>query len=92
MREFRHVQFFFDTYQIEHFSLLNERVEAVHHFLDGSLPVPPVHVKNVDVRRPQLLQAGFYAEVHRLGVVSGVEDLLFDPSLRAHVVRCVLCA
>ena len=52
MREFRHVQFFFDTYQIEHFSLLNERVEAVHHFLDGSLPVPPVHVKNVDVRRP----------------------------------------
>ena len=49
-------------------------------------------VKNVDVRRLQLLQAGFYAKVHRFDVIAGVEDLLLDLSLRAHVTRCVLCA
>jgi hypothetical protein len=48
-------------------------------------------VENVDVCRSQLLQAGFYANMHRLDIVSGIEDLLLDPSLRAHKIGCVLC-
>lgn len=78
-------------YQIEHFSLLNERVEAIHHFLDGSLPVPPVDVENVDVRGSQLFQTCFYADMHRLDIVAGIEDLLLDGSLRADKICRVLC-
>ena len=66
-------------------------MKAIHHFLDGSLPIPPVDVENVDVCSSQLLQAGFYTNMHRLDIVSGIEDLLLDPSLCAHKIRCVLC-
>lgn len=52
------------TYEIEHISSLNERVQAIHYFLDGSFPIPPVDIKNVDIRCSQFLQAGFYTDMH----------------------------
>ena len=89
--EIRNIEDIFDAYQIEHFSLLNEYVEAIHHFLDRSLPVPPVDVENINVCRSQFLQAGFHANMHRLDIVSRIEDLLLDSGLTTHKICCVLC-
>ena len=89
--EIRNIEDIFDAYQIEHFSLLNEYVEAIHHFLDRSLPVPPVDVENINVCRSQFLQAGFHANMHRFDIVSCIEDLLLDPGLTTHKICCVLC-
>lgn len=40
--------------EVEDFSGDDEIVQAVHHLLDARLPVVPVHVEDVDVRRAQL--------------------------------------
>ena len=77
---------FFDTYQVEHLSLLNERVKAVHHLFDASLPIPPVDIEDVDVRRPQFLQARFDTHVHRFHAVSRVQHLLLHGSLPLHII------
>ena len=50
MRNF--VKGVFDAYQVEYLSLLHEGVKAIHHFFNGSFPVPPVNVEDVDVRSP----------------------------------------
>ena len=59
-------------------------MQAIHDLLNRGVPVPPVHVQNVDVRSPQLLQAGIYADVHRLDVVTGIHEFL------AHIVIATL--
>ena len=76
----------FGAYQVKHFSLLNEHVEAIHHFFDGGLPVPPVDVENIDIRRPEVLQACLQAEMHRLEIVPRVHHLLSDVVFPAHVI------
>ena len=75
-----------ETYQVEHFPSLNERVEAIHHLFDGGLPIPPVDVENIDIRRPEVLQACLQAEMHRLDIVPRVHHLLSDVVVPAHVI------
>lgn len=76
-------------YQIEHFSALDECVEGVHHFFDGGLPVPPMEVENVDIRRPEPFQACLEAEMHRFDAVSGIQHLVADIAI-PYVIRGVL--
>jgi len=80
----------FSKYQVKYFASLYEVVESIHHFLDGRLPIPPVDIEYVDVRRPQLLQAGFNADMHRLYIVSDIQRLLLDPGFPMHVICGVL--
>lgn len=79
-----------NAYLIKYFSLLNEDVEAVHDFLDGCLPIPPMDVEDINVRSLQFLQAGFHAEVHRFHIVSCIHSFLLDPRLSTHVIRGIL--
>jgi hypothetical protein len=37
------------TYQIEYFSLNDKIVKRVHDLFNGSGPIPPVHIQDVDV-------------------------------------------
>ena len=73
-------------YQIEHFALRDEMVKRVHHFLDGSSPIPPVHVQDVDVRGAKLLERFLGGDVERLCVISRVVDLMSDVILTSLVV------
>jgi hypothetical protein len=66
------------THEVQDFALRDEVVETIHHFLDGSIPVPPMHVEDVDVCGAQFLQASFHTNVHRFDVVSDVVHLLRD--------------
>lgn len=79
-----------ETYQIEHFSLLNERVETIHHFFDRGLPVPPVDVEDIDIRRPELFQACFQADMHRFDAVPRVQHLLLELVVPAYIIRGIL--
>jgi hypothetical protein len=51
-------------------------MQPIHHLLDAGIPVPPVHVKDVDVRGAQLLETGLQTEMHRFDVVSDIVRLL----------------
>ena len=62
----------------------------VHHFLDGSVPVPPVQIEDVDVRRAQLSQTCFDADLQALRIVPCVVDFVFYVGVRALEVRRVL--
>ena len=66
------------THKVEYFSLYNEMVQPVHDFFDARHVVPPVYVKDVDIRRAQLLERCFKRNAHRLGRVSDIADLLLD--------------
>lgn len=76
--------------EVEDLALISDRVEGLHHFRNRSSPVPPVDIENIDIAGPELLQAGFQADVEGLGIVSGEVGL---QSLRRGLnpeVGCVL--
>lgn len=58
--------------KIQNLALIGRGVEGLHDLWDRRGPVPPVHVKDVDVARLELLQAGFEADVQGLGVIARV--------------------
>ena len=58
--------------------------------MDREIGTHPVHVKNVDVGRAQLLERIFNRDMHRLDVVAGVVRLLRDVVPSTLVVRGVL--
>lgn len=53
-------------------------MQSMHDFLDTGLPVPPMHIKEIDVVGPELLQGSFDRKVHGLEIVSRVIDFLDD--------------
>jgi len=65
-------------------------MQTVHNFLNRRLVIPPVHIQDIDVRRPQLLQAGFDAHVHALHVIADMVRLDFDMLVVELVVMGVL--
>ena len=64
------------TNQVKDLALSDEVVKTVHHLLDASSIVPPVHVEDVDVVCPQLPERILHRDVHGLEVVPGVVHLL----------------
>lgn len=58
------------AYEVQNFTLDDQVVKAIHNLLDRSGPVPPMHVKDVDVTCPELSQAGFNASDQRLRAVA----------------------
>ena len=44
-----------DAHEIQDLPLLHQHMQTVHDFFDRGVPVPPVHIQNVDVRSPELL-------------------------------------
>ena len=66
------------TYQIQNLARDDEIVQPVHHLLHGGVQVPVVEVQDVDIRRPQLLQARLNAELEALEVVADVVDALLQ--------------
>ena len=66
------------TYQIQDPARDDEIVQPVHHLLHGGVQVPVVEVQDVDIRRPQLLQARLNAELEALEVVADVVDALLQ--------------
>ena len=78
------------AYQIEHFAQRDEMVKRVHHFLNRSGPIPPVHIQDVDVRGTKLLERFLNGDVEGLGVISGVVGLVSDLILASLVVDRIL--
>ena len=77
-------------YQIEHFSLGDQVMKRVHDLLDRGGPIPPVHIQNVDVRGPQLLEGRLDGDVEGLCVIPGVIHLVGVLILAPLKVGCVL--
>lgn len=73
------------TNQVQDFACEDEVVETVHDFLDGAAPVPPMHIKNIDIRRAQLLQACVDANTQALEAVANVICLDGDRVISALV-------
>jgi hypothetical protein len=46
--------------EVHDFARLDEVIEAKHDLLDGRRIIPPVHVEEVDIARPKLLQRVLY--------------------------------
>jgi hypothetical protein len=65
-------------------------VQALHDLLDAGLPIPPVHVQQVNIARAEVLQRRFNRDVHRLDVVSSVVNLLSYGRIETLVVGGVL--
>lgn len=65
-------------------------MKAVHDFFYRRLEVPPMHVKDVDVRRAQFFEACFDAHVHVLYVVPDVIRLDLVMPIVKLVVSSVL--
>lgn len=65
-------------------------MQTIHDLLDGRVPVPPMDIKDVDVRGAELLQAVFKTDVHRLDTVPSIVCLLNDLSGGTFVVRRIL--
>ena len=64
--------------EVQHETLRDEIMEAVHDFLDGAVVVPEVYVEDVDVARAKLAQGVVDGDVHRLDIVPHVCRLLRD--------------
>ncbi len=65
-------------------------VQRVHDLFDAGVVVPPVNVKNVDVRGAELLERIFDAYVEGLEAVPAEVGLDGNGGVRTFVVRCVL--
>jgi hypothetical protein len=78
------------TYEIQDLALDNEIMEAIHHLLDTGVPVPPMHVEDVDVCSAQFLKTGLHTDVQRFEIVSGIVHLQRDVIMALFVVAGVL--
>ena len=56
--------------EIDHLAVLNHMMQAVHELRNAGREVPPVHIKQVDVVRLQLLQTRLDRDSQALGVVA----------------------
>ena len=65
-------------------------MQSIHHLFDRSIPIPPVDVKNVNIRCAQFLQAGFNADPHWLQIISNVIGLDGDIGCSTFVVGRIL--
>jgi hypothetical protein len=65
-----------NTHEVQDLALDDEIMKPIHHLLDAGVPVPPMHVKDVDVCGAQFLKTGLHTNVHRFEVVSGIVNLL----------------
>ena len=65
-------------------------MQRLHNLFNASIPVPEVHVKQVDIARSKLLEGCLDRKVQRLRTVPKVHDLLLDLRLGAHVVTGIL--
>lgn len=45
-------------------------MQTVHDLLNATGPIPPMQVKDVDIRRSELLQRRFDRHVHRLDIIA----------------------
>ena len=66
-------------------------MKSIHNLLNRSIPVPPMHIQDVNVRRAKLLETGFDTHMHRLDTVSSIIDFGFNASVTAFVVGRILC-
>jgi hypothetical protein len=78
------------THEVQDLALDNEIVKAIHHLLDASVPIPPMHVEDVNVCGAQFLETGLHTDVQRFEVVSGIVHLLRDVILARLVVAGIL--
>jgi hypothetical protein len=65
-----------NTHEVQDLALDDEVMKPIHHLLDAGVPVPPVHVEDVDVCGAQFLKTGLHTNVHGFEVVSGIVHLL----------------
>ena len=65
-------------------------MKSIHNLLNGSIPVPPMQIQDVYVRRAKLLETGFNAHTHGLDIVSTIINFGFNASFTAFVVGRVL--
>ena len=65
-------------------------MKSVHDLLNGSIPVPPMHIQDVNIRCTKLLETGLNAHMHRLDVISSIVDFGFDAGITAFVIGGVL--
>ena len=66
------------SYQVEHFPLSNDMMKGPHYFFNAGVPVPPMYIKQVNVRGPQFLQGCFQGYVQGFSIVSSVHDFLLN--------------
>lgn len=66
------------TYKIDNFSRQNQSMQSTHHFFDAGVPIPPMDVEKVNVGGAQFLEGFFDRDMHGLGVVSDIHNLLLD--------------
>jgi hypothetical protein len=52
------------TYEVQDLALDDKIVEPIHHLLDTGVPVPPVDIKDVDIRSAQFLETRVHADMH----------------------------
>jgi hypothetical protein len=65
-------------------------MQTIHDFFDGSIPIPPMNVENINVGCSKLLQAVVHADIHVLDAVADIIDLLLDGWVTVFVVCRVL--
>ena len=65
LRRFRNWQKTKEAYQIQDFAIHDQDVQAVHDLLDRGMAIPPVNVKDVNIRCLQILETRINGQVHR---------------------------
>ena len=80
-----------NPYEIQNLALHSEIMQPIHHLLHACMPVPPMHIQDIYVRRAKLLETGFDTHMHRLDTVSSIVDFGFNASVTAFVVGRILC-
>lgn len=65
-------------------------MKRVHHLLDAGVVIPPMNVKDIDIRRAQLLERVFDAQMERLQTIPAEVSLDGDACVITFVVRSVL--
>ena len=78
------------TYEVQNFPRLNESVQRTHDLFDASGVIPPMHVQEIDVGRPKLLERGVDGDVQRFAVVTDIHHLLSHGQVSTLEVRCIL--
>lgn len=60
------------AYEVQDDATLNIGMKSVHYLVDGRVPVPPVNVQDIDIRRAKVLETGFDRVPQALGTVPRV--------------------
>ena len=65
-------------------------MKSVHDLLNRSIPIPPMHIQDVNIRCTKLLETSFNAHMHRLDVISSIVDFGLNAGITAFVVGGIL--